>query len=168
MISPIIAAVASTGTSTAAAPANRHAALVKRRPGFRSSNHARYATDTAQTDTMPVDFQYASGAGVAHVPTDTSKNPSAAAAIPATPTNVYLSRWTNAAGANASKQKPPRDSAVSRSRPLVLVYSPSKAMANTTSTAAASEANSATNIAFGAIRMRRGPATIQFRGGLSP
>ena len=104
--------------------------------------------------TMAVAFQYASDAGVAQVPAITSKNPSPAAAILPVPTKTYLLRWAKAEGASASKQKPAKDSAVSSSRPLVLVYSPSKTIATTTSTAAASEASSVAEIALGVIRMR--------------
>ena len=100
-------------------------------------------------DVMATAFQKASESGVAHVPTTTRRNPKPGANVPPAAIPGYRPRCASTAGGKANKQNPARDSAVNSNRPLVLVYSPRKAIASTISTAAASETNSTAKNALG-------------------
>ncbi len=93
-------------------------------------------------DAMAAAFQKASESGVAQIPAATRRNARQGASVPPAAARAYRSRRASTEGGRANKQNPARVRAVNSNRPLVLVYSPRKAMVSTINTAAANEANS--------------------------
>ena len=85
-------------------------------------------------DMIAAAFQKASESGVAHIPTTTMRNAEPMTNVLLAATLGYRPRLASTEGGRANKQNPARNSAVDSNRPLVLVYSPRKAMASTMST----------------------------------